>query len=126
MSETGETLLKPIDPMAVFFAKAVGDVALDVYGDRIAGVKLFGSFAAGTPRLDSDVDIMVVMDKLDPDEWRTVEENLYQQTASHDIATEGLHILPVAKDKLEDPKSEDPVVLSARKNMIDIPLEKFS
>ena len=35
------------------------------HGDRIRGITLFGSVARGTPRADSDIDLLVVIDKED-------------------------------------------------------------
>jgi uncharacterized protein len=35
------------------------------YGNRIRGITLFGSVARGTPRSDSDIDLLVVIDKED-------------------------------------------------------------
>lgn len=33
-----------------------------IYGPRLKGVYLFGSYARGTPEPDSDVDVLVVLD----------------------------------------------------------------
>ena len=39
--------------------------ASQTYGDRIRGITLFGSHARGTPRPDSDIDLLVIMDEED-------------------------------------------------------------
>jgi predicted nucleotidyltransferase len=39
--------------------------ASEAYGDRIHGITLFGSVARGTARPDSDIDLLVVVDKED-------------------------------------------------------------
>jgi predicted nucleotidyltransferase len=39
--------------------------ACQAYGDRIRGITLFGSVARGTPLTDSDIDLLVVIDKED-------------------------------------------------------------
>ena len=39
--------------------------ASEAYGDRIHGITLFGSVARGTERPDSDIDLLVVVDKED-------------------------------------------------------------
>ncbi len=39
--------------------------ATQAYGDRIRGITLFGSVARGTPHRDSDIDLLVVIDKED-------------------------------------------------------------
>lgn len=36
-----------------------------VYGDRLRGVVLFGSFARGEARPDSDLDVLVILDHID-------------------------------------------------------------
>ena len=39
--------------------------ASEAYGNRIHGITLFGSVARGTARPDSDIDLLVVVDKED-------------------------------------------------------------
>lgn len=39
--------------------------ASDAYGDRIKSITLFGSVARGTARTDSDIDLLVVVDRED-------------------------------------------------------------
>ncbi len=39
--------------------------ATQAYGERIRGITLFGSVARGTPSRDSDIDLLVVIDKED-------------------------------------------------------------
>jgi predicted nucleotidyltransferase len=39
--------------------------ASQAYGDRIRGITLFGSAARGTPLIDSDIDLLVEIDKED-------------------------------------------------------------
>jgi len=49
------------------FAKAVELVtaaAREVYGERLVGLAVFGSVAMGTPRPDSDIDLLVVAEDL--------------------------------------------------------------
>lgn len=36
-----------------------------VYGDRLRGVVLFGSFARGEAQVDSDLDALVILDRID-------------------------------------------------------------
>jgi predicted nucleotidyltransferase len=42
----------------------VRSACLAYYGSRLAGLAVFGSVARGTPRPDSDIDLLVVVDKL--------------------------------------------------------------
>ena len=39
--------------------------AIKAYGDKIQSITLFGSVARGTARLDSDIDLLVVVEKED-------------------------------------------------------------
>lgn len=39
--------------------------AINTYGDRIKSITLFGSVARGTARADSDIDLLVVVDRED-------------------------------------------------------------
>jgi predicted nucleotidyltransferase len=57
-----------ISPLDKRRQKAVDEFvkrATQAYGDRIRGITLFGSVARGTPRRDSDIDLLVVIDKED-------------------------------------------------------------
>jgi predicted nucleotidyltransferase len=48
--------------------KVVGEFvkrASDAYGDHIESITLFGSVARGTARTDSDIDLLVVVDRED-------------------------------------------------------------
>lgn len=44
--------------------KAALDACLAHYGARLLSVAVFGSVARGTPRRDSDVDLLIVADPL--------------------------------------------------------------
>ncbi len=112
--------------MALFFAQSVGAVAQSVFGENIHSVKLFGSFAKGTPRMDSDIDVMVILNTMKPAQRQEVEGRLYEAVAKQDIATEGLHILPVELAEFTDPNTPSTVLQTARGTCIDIPLEKPS
>lgn len=37
----------------------------EVYGDRLCGLYLYGSFARGNQDTESDVDVMIVLDQVD-------------------------------------------------------------
>jgi hypothetical protein len=43
---------------------ALPDVCRQVYGDRLRALAVFGSVARNTPRPDSDIDVLVVVDEL--------------------------------------------------------------
>lgn len=62
--------------------KALLDACLTHYGERLLSVAVFGSVARGTPRRDSDVDLLIVADPLPRgrlarmDEFAVVEKSL--------------------------------------------------
>jgi len=77
------------------------------YGERLVSVVVFGSVGRGTPRPDSDVDVLIVADDL-PDgrlrrvaEFRSVEVALAPLLA--ELASAGYHIelSPVFKTRAE-------------------------
>lgn len=45
-----------------------------VYGDRLVSLAVFGSVGRGTPRADSDVDILIIADNLPPGRIKRVLE----------------------------------------------------
>ena len=47
---------------------------MKVYGDRLISLAVFGSVGRGTPRTNSDVDILVVADNLPPGRIKRVLE----------------------------------------------------
>jgi len=49
-------------------------VCLDVYGPRLVSLVVFGSMGRGTPRFDSDIDLLVVAEELPRGRLRRVGE----------------------------------------------------
>jgi uncharacterized protein len=67
-------------PPAVFEAVAAMKAALeDSFGSRLREVRVFGSVARGEAREDSDVDVLVVLDRIE----RHADRRLVHETA-HD------------------------------------------
>lgn len=64
---------------------AVRRAALDVYGDRLVSLAVYGSYARGTQRPDSDLDLLVVVRDLPRhrparwEEWDGVERLLAER-----------------------------------------------
>jgi uncharacterized protein len=53
---------------------ALPDAALNVYGERLVSLVLFGSVARGTHRPDSDLDLLLIAEPLSESRWeRTIE-----------------------------------------------------
>lgn len=60
-------------------------------------VVLFGSYSKGTQRPDSDIDLAILVDKID-DTWLRKSAQLYQLTRQVDVRIE-----PILLDRNNDP-----------------------
>jgi predicted nucleotidyltransferase len=58
--------------VAAYRAKVAGR-----FGGRMREIRLFGSYARGEARPDSDVDVLVVVDGLTREEWREASGMAY-------------------------------------------------
>jgi hypothetical protein len=90
------------------------DVAQDLqrlYGDRLSSVILFGSWARGDAHPESDIDLLVVLDRLDSvwDELRRMDPVLWQHSFDNDTVVTAL---PVSSGDVEAGKR--PVLVRAR------------
>jgi DNA-binding transcriptional ArsR family regulator len=54
-----------VDPLGLGIARQLASDLPTVYGNRLRGVYLYGSRARGDHRPDSDVDIVIVLDRVD-------------------------------------------------------------
>lgn len=54
--------------------EAVRKACLEVYGSRLSAVAVFGSVGRGTPRPESDLDLLIVADALPDGRLRRVDE----------------------------------------------------
>ncbi len=123
MGEIGAEGLTLIDPMATFFARGVGGVAQKLFSGRLAEVRLFGSYAKGTARPDSDIDVLVLLRDLTPEKREEAERQLYRKIQEEDLATEGLHLLVVSPEEFNEPESHSKILRSAKEHSVEISLE---
>lgn len=82
----------------------------DLYGDRLTDVLMFGSYARGDATEESDLDLLIVLDRLD-DPWhelRRVDPILWDLTERSGITVSGF---PVSARELESPIT--PVLIRA-------------
>ena len=89
---------RPFDPHAI--AAAVADELRELYGERLKQVLLFGSWARGDAHPESDIDLLVVLDRIDSrrEERERMSEILWQHSlANHTIVTE----VPVSEAEFE-------------------------
>jgi predicted nucleotidyltransferase len=98
-----------LDPVAVAEAVAVDLRAL--YGARLRRVFLFGSWARGDAHPESDIDLLVVLDRVDSpwDELRAMDELLWRHSRENDAV---ISAIPVAEAALQD--AADPLLIRAR------------
>ncbi len=98
----------PFDPFEI--ARAAAADLRRLYGDRLRQVLLFGSWARGDAHPESDIDLLVVLDRVDSpwDELRSMEEILDRHSVENETVVSAL---PVAEAALAE--SRIPVLVRA-------------
>jgi len=96
-------------PLAV--AQLVADDLAALYGERLRHLVLFGSWARGDAHPESDVDLLVVLDRVDSawEEQQRMDAVLWQHSIENDVVVAAL---PVALVDFERP--EKPLLIRAR------------
>jgi len=86
----------PFDSSAI--AREVADDLRRLYGDRLRKVLLFGSWARGDAHLESDIDLLVVLDELDSpwEELARMDEILDRHSVENETVVSAM---PVAEDR---------------------------
>jgi predicted nucleotidyltransferase len=99
----------PFDPHQI--ARDVARDLRELYGDRLSSVLLFGSWARGDAHPESDIDLLVVLDRVDSvwDELRRMDPILWRHSFDNDTVVTAL---PVAKGDVEERKR--PVLVRAQ------------
>src|SRR2546430_1169575 len=99
----------PFDPHQI--AREVGQDLRGLYGDRLNPVLVFGSWARADAHPDSDIDLLVVLDRVDSvwDELRRMDPVLWRHSFDNDTVVTAL---PVASGDVEAGKR--PVLVRAR------------
>ena len=97
------------DPAEV--AAAVADDLRRLYGPRLRRVLLFGSWARGDAHPESDIDLLVVLDRVGSpwDELRTMDEILWRHSSQNGAV---IAAIPVAEGALHD--AADPLLIRAQ------------
>ena len=92
----------PFDPFGI--ARAVAADLRRLYGDRLRKVLLFGSWARGDAHPESDIDLLVVLDRVDSpwDELRSMEEILDRHSVENETVVSAL---PVAEAAIAEPRT---------------------
>ncbi len=98
----------PFDPFAI--AREVADDLRGLYGDRLKRVLLFGSWARGDAHPESDIDLLVILDRVESswDERKRMDAVLWRHSFDNDTV---ISALPVGEADLH---SQRPVVIRAQ------------
>jgi predicted nucleotidyltransferase len=98
-----------VDPRQV--ARAAAAELRDLYGDRLVEVVLFGSRARGDANPDSDVDLAVILDRVESpwDELRRMDDVLWRHTLASGLT---LSATPISRSSWEEGRR--PLVRTAR------------
>jgi len=99
----------PFDPHQI--ARGVAQDLRPLYGDRLRSVLLFGSWARGDAHPESDIDLLVVLDRVDSvwDELRRMDPVLWRHSFDNDTVVTAL---PVAETDVEERKT--PMLVRAK------------
>ena len=92
-------------------ARAVAADLWHLYGSRLRRVLLFGSWARGDAHPESDIDLLVVLDRVGSvwDELRKMDEILWRHSFENETV---ITALPIGEGELED--GARPVIVRAR------------
>jgi Uncharacterised protein family (UPF0158)/Nucleotidyltransferase domain len=82
----------PFDPHEI--ARNVARELRQLYGDRLRSVLLFGSWARGDAHPESDIDLLVVLDRVDSlwDEHRRMDPVLWRHSFDNDTVVTALPV----------------------------------
>ncbi len=92
-------------------ARAIARDLRELYGDRLRKVLLIGSWARGEAHLDSDIDLLVVLDRVESgwEEAKRMDEILWRHSFENDTVVTSM---AVAEDELG--RARRPVLIRAQ------------
>jgi predicted nucleotidyltransferase len=90
----------PFDPFEI--ARQVADDLRPLYGDRLRRVLLFGSWARGDAHPESDIDLLVVLERVDSPwaELERMDETLDRHSVDNETV---ISAVPVGEGELAEP-----------------------
>lgn len=98
-------------------ARLAAEGLRELYGPRLVDVRLFGSHARGEAGAESDLDVLVVLDRVDSpfEELRRMDELLWGLTERGGITVSGF---PVSAESFESPRT--PTLIRAKAEAVTI------
>lgn len=105
----------PFDPHEI--ARHAARDLRQLYGDRLSNVLLFGSWARGDAHPESDIDLLVVLDRVDSvwDELRRMDPVVWRYSFDNDTV---LTVFPVAKRDLVEQRT--PLLVRAQTDGVPV------
>lgn len=87
---------------ALKVAEAAAAELRELYGGRLRGILLFGSWARGDAHPESDIDLLVVLDHVESpwEEQRRMDEILWRHSFQNDVV---ISAIAVGEDELHEP-----------------------
>lgn len=109
--------LPPPAPHPREIAEGIAEELRGLYGVRLRHVLLFGSWARGDAVAGSDVDLLVVLDRVEQprSERRRMDEILWRHSFDWDVV---VTVLPIGEADYENP--DEPVLIRAREEGLEI------
>lgn len=92
---------RALDPLDI--VRRVAEELRDLYGKRLRSVVLFGSRARGDAHPESDIDVLVVLDRVESpwQELRRMDDVLWRHSFEHDTV---IAAIPMAEAELRNPR----------------------
>ncbi|CAN5670212.1 hypothetical protein BH20ACT23_BH20ACT23_18470 [soil metagenome] len=102
---------------AVAIARSVAGALKTLYGERLLGVRLFGSWARGDAHPESDIDVLIVLDRVDSwlDESKRTDDVLWRHSLENSTI---LSAVIVSRAEFDD--AREPLLIRAAAEGVDV------